>query len=167
MKRILIILCLLAGINAISVKAQIRGNNIVVTVTPDHKDWNYKAGETARFKVAVLRSGTLLDNVKVDYEAGPEMYPSVKKQGVTLKDGTMTWNGTMKQLGFYRLKVTAHVGDKTYDGLCTAAFSPEKLQPPPSIRWTSTSSGRRRLQTLARQASTPPDASSPSAARRR
>lgn len=41
----------------------------------------------------------------------------------------MTWNGTMKQPGFYRLKVTAHVGDKTYDGLCTAAFSPEKLQP--------------------------------------
>lgn len=129
MKRLFIILCLLAGISGISVKAQIRGNNIVVTVTPDHKDWNYKTGETAKFKVAVLRSGTLLDNVKVDYEAGPEMYPSVKKQGVTLKDGTMTWNGTMKQPGFYRLKVTAHVGDKTYDGLCTAAFSPEKLQP--------------------------------------
>ena len=129
MKRLFIILCLLAGISGISVKAQIRGNNIVVTVTPDHKDWNYKTGETANFKVSVLRSGTLLDNVKVDYEAGPEMYPSVKKQGVTLKDGTMTWNGTMKQPGFYRLKVTAHVGDKTYDGLCTAAFSPEKLQP--------------------------------------
>lgn len=129
MKRLFIILCLLAGISGISVKAQIRGNNIVVTVTPDHKDWNYKTGETAKFKVSVLRSGTLLDNVKVDYEAGPEMYPSVKKQGVTLKDGTMTWNGTMKQPGFYRLKVTAHVGDKTYDGLCTAAFSPEKIQP--------------------------------------
>lgn len=129
MKRLFIILCLLAGISGLSVKAQIRGNNIVVTVTPDHKDWNYKTGETAKFKVSVLRSGTLLDNVKVDYEAGPEMYPSVKKQGVTLKDGTMAWNGTMKQPGFYRLKVTAHVGDKTYDGLCTAAFSPEKLQP--------------------------------------
>ena len=129
MKRLFIILCLLAGISGLSVKAQIRGNNIVVTVTPDHKDWNYKTGETAKFKVSVLRSGTLLDNVKVDYEAGPEMYPSVKKQGVTLKDGTMKWSGTMKQPGFYRLKVTAHVGDKTYDGLCTAAFSPEKIQP--------------------------------------
>lgn len=115
--------------NLLTLKAQIRGNNITVTVTPDHKDWNYKVGETARFKVAVLRSGTLVDNAKVDYEAGPEMYPSVKKQGQTLKDGTMQWSGSMKQPGFYRLKVTAHVGDKTYEGFCTAAFSPEKIQP--------------------------------------
>ena len=129
MKRILLILCLLAGMNLLTLKAQIRGNNITVTVTPDHKDWNYKVGETARFKVAVLRSGTLVDGVTVDYEAGPEMYPTVKKQGQTLKDGTMQWSGSMKQPGFYRLKVTAHVGDKTYDGLCTAAFSPEKIQP--------------------------------------
>lgn len=129
MKRILFLLCLLAGMNLLTLKAQIRGNNITVTVTPDHKDWNYKVGETARFKVAVLRSGTLVDNAKVDYEAGPEMYPSVKKQGQTLKDGTMQWSGSMKQPGFYRLKVTAHVGDKTYEGLCTAAFSPEKIQP--------------------------------------
>lgn len=129
MKRILFLLCLLAGMNLLTLKAQIRGNNITVTVTPDHKDWNYKVGETARFKVAVLRSGTLVDNATVDYEAGPEMYPSVKKQGQTLKDGTMQWSGSMKQPGFYRLKVTAHVGDKTYEGLCTAAFSPEKIQP--------------------------------------
>ena len=129
MKRILFLLCLLAGMNIISVEAQIRGTNITVTVTPDHKDWNYRVGETAKFQVAVLRSGTLVDGVKVDYEAGPEMYPSVKKQGQTLKDGTMQWSGSMKQPGFYRLKVTAHVGGKTYEGLCTAAFSPEKIQP--------------------------------------
>ena len=115
--------------NLLTLKAQIRGNNITVTVTPDHKDWNYKVGETARFKVAVLRSGTLVDGATVDYEAGPEMYPTVKKQGQTLKDGTMQWSGSMKQPGFYRLKVTAHVDGKNYDGLCTAAFSPEKLQP--------------------------------------
>lgn len=129
MKRILFLLCLLAGMNLLTLKAQIRGNNITVTVTPDHKDWNYRVGETAKFKVAVLRSGTLVDGATVDYEAGPEMYPTVKKQGLTLKDGTMQWSGSMKQPGFYRLKVTAHVGDKTYEGLCTAAFSPEKLQP--------------------------------------
>ena len=109
--------------------AQIRGNNITVTVTPDHKDWTYKVGEKATFKVCVLRSGTLVDNAVVDYEAGPEMYPDVKKNNVTLKDGTMTWTGTMKQPGFYRLQVTAHVGDKEYKGACGAAFSPEQLQP--------------------------------------
>ena len=108
---------------------QIRGNNIVVTVTPDHKDWNYKVGEKAQFVVNVLRSGTLIDNAVIDYEAGPEMYPDVSKKNVTLKDGTMKWTGTMKTPGFYRLKVTAHVGGKNYVGMCTAGFSPELLQP--------------------------------------
>jgi cephalosporin-C deacetylase-like acetyl esterase len=108
---------------------QIRGNNIQVSVVPDHQDWNYQTGQTATFRVSVTRSSTLLSNVTVDYEAGPEMYPDVKKQGVVLKDGTMTWKGKMTRPGFYRLTVTAHVGGKDYRGCCTAAFSPEQLQP--------------------------------------
>ena len=111
------------------VNAQIIGNNIVVTVTPDHKDWNYKIGEKAQFVVNVRKSGTLLDNVDVDYEAGPVMYPDVRKTHANLADGTMKWTGTMKTPGFYRLKVTAHVGGKDYVGLCTAGFAPEKIQP--------------------------------------
>ena len=120
---------LLALLTVLPLYAQIRGNNIVVTVQPDHQDWTYQTGQKALFTVNVLKSGTLLDNVAVDYEAGPEMYPDVKKEGVVLKNGTMTWTGTMKQAGFYRLKVVAHVGGKDYEGMCTAAFSPEKLQP--------------------------------------
>ena len=126
-KRLIFLLCLLCSL--LPAVGQIRGNNITVTVTPDHKDWNYKVGEKAQFVVNVLRSGTLIDNVVVDYEAGPEMYPDVTKKGVTLKDGTMKWTGSMKTPGFYRLKVTAHVGGKDYVGLCTAGFSPEQLQP--------------------------------------
>ena len=129
MKRIFATLCLLMGICLMTTDAQIRGNNITVTVTPDHKDWNYKVGEKATFTVNVLRSGTLIDGAVIDYEAGPEMYPDAKKKNVTLKDGTMRWTGTMKTAGFYRLKVTAHVGGKDYEGLCTAAFSPEQLKP--------------------------------------
>ena len=108
--------------------AQIMGNNIVVTITPDHKDWNYKAGETANFVVNVLKSGTLLNNAKVDIEAGPVMYPDAKKS-VTLKEGSIKWSGKMTTPGFYRITATAHVGGKDYRGLCTAAFSPEKLRP--------------------------------------
>ena len=126
-KRLIFLFCLLCSL--LPVVGQIRGNNIIVTVTPDHKDWNYKVGEKAQFVVNVLRSGTLIDNAVVDYEAGPEMYPDVTKKGVTLKDGTMKWTGSMKTPGFYRLKVTAHVGGKDYVGLCTAGFSPEQLQP--------------------------------------
>ena len=126
-KRLIFLFCLLCSL--LPAVGQIRGNNITVTVTPDHKDWNYKVGEKAQFVVNVLRSGTLIDNAVVDYEAGPEMYPDVTKKGVTLKDGTMKWTGSMKTPGFYRLKVTAHVGGKDYVGLCTAGFSPEQLQP--------------------------------------
>ena len=108
--------------------AQIRGNNIMVTVQPDHQDWTYKTGEKATFTVNVLKSGTLLDNVRIDYAAGPEMYQDVKKS-IVLKDGTLKLTGTMKQPGFYRVDVTAHVGGKDYKGACGAAFSPEQLQP--------------------------------------
>ena len=127
MKRLTTLLALVAIL--IPLHAQIRGYNITVSVTPDHKDWNYTAGEKANFVVNVRKSGTLLDNVDIDYEAGPVMYPDVKKSHVKLSDGTMKWTGSMKTPGFYRLKVTAHVEGKDYVGMCTAAFSPEKLMP--------------------------------------
>lgn len=126
-------LCVCGLLGSKPAQAQIIGKNISVVVTPDHKDWNYKTGEKANFEVAVLKSGTLLDGAKISYEAGPEMYPEVKKTDVVLKDGKMKWTGTMKTPGFYRLKVTATVGGKKYDGLCTVGFSPEKIVPTTEI----------------------------------
>ena len=126
MKKLLaLFLCVMAFS---SLSAQIRGNEIAVTVQPDHQDWTYKTGEEATFVVSVLKSGTLLENVSIDYAAGPEMYQDVKKN-VVLKDGTLKLTGKMTQPGFYRVDVTAHVGGKDYKGACGAAFSPEKLQP--------------------------------------
>ena len=126
MKRLLFLL--LAILVIMPIGAQIRGNNIVVTVEPDHQDWNYRVGETARFIVEVRRSGTLVSDVMIDYAAGPEMYQDTKKT-VTLKDGTLKLTGKMTSPGFYRVDVTAHVDGKDYRGACAAAFSPEKLQP--------------------------------------
>lgn len=126
--RLIIIGILFCVRGSLSISAQIRGTNIVVSVTPDHQDWNYKVGEKASFVVNVRKSGTLLNQVKIDYEAGPVMYPNTKKT-LILKDGTMKWSGEMKTPGFYRLKVVAHVDGKDYEGLCTAAFSPEKIKP--------------------------------------
>ena len=129
MKRIETVLLLLLLACALPLQAQIRGNEIQVNVVPDHQDWKYEVGETAIFKISVTRSATLLDNVTVDYEAGPEMYQDVKKKGVLLKDGTLTLKGKMTKPGFYRVDVKAYVGGKEYKGACGAAFSPEKLQP--------------------------------------
>ena len=119
---------LLAFLVILPIGAQIRGNNIVVTVEPDHQDWNYSVGETARFNVEVRRSGTLISDVNIDYAAGPEMYQNIKKT-TRLKDGTLKLTGKMTSPGFYRVDVTAHVDGKDYRGACAAAFSPEKLQP--------------------------------------
>ncbi len=113
---------------ALSLQAQIRGSEIQVLVQPNHQDWTYKTGEKATFAVSVLKSGTLLDNVSIDLAAGPEMYQDVKRQ-IVLKDGTMKLSGTMKQPGFYRVDVTAHVDGKDYKGACGAAFSPDRLLP--------------------------------------
>src|SRR3712207_9519162 len=62
------------------------------------------------------------------YEAGPEMYPREKRSTV-LSKGEMQHTGSLDRPGFYRLKVTAHVNGKAYEGLCTVAFSPEKIRP--------------------------------------
>ena len=120
-----LLFCMLA---VVSLQAQIRGSEIQVLVQPDHQDWTYKTGEKATFTISVLKSGTLLDNVSIDLAAGPEMYQDVKKSQ-TLKNGTLQLTGTMKQPGFYRVDVTAHVGGKDYKGACGAAFAPEQLQP--------------------------------------
>ena len=126
MKRIF--LFLLACLAMLPLSAQIRGNNIQVLVQPDHKDWNYRVGEKATFRVSILKSGTLLEDVQVDCTAGPEMYQDVKKS-VTLKDGSLQLTGTMSKPGFYRVDITAHVDGKDYKGACAAAFSPQELQP--------------------------------------
>ncbi len=102
---------------------------VKVIVSPDHKDWTYKVNQEAKFSVQVLKYGNLIDNVTVDYEAGPEMFPDVKKEGVILKNGRTEFTGTMKIPGFYRVKVVAIVEGKRYEGLATAGFEPEKIQP--------------------------------------
>lgn len=71
MKRLLLFICLIASVCSLSVKAQIRGNNIAVTVTPDHQNWNYSVGQQAKFTVNVLRSGTLIDTVTASKELSP------------------------------------------------------------------------------------------------
>ena len=129
MKKNSVVMLILVFFGLLPTAAQIRGNEISVVVVPDHQDWNYEVGQTAQFKVCVTKSATLLDNVTVDYEAGPEMYPEVKKKGVVLKDGTLTLKGNMTKPGFYRVDVKAYVGGKEYKGACSAAFSPEKLEP--------------------------------------
>jgi cephalosporin-C deacetylase len=112
-----------------SVFSQSNTGLIKVIVSPDHKDWTYKINEKAKFSVQILKYGNLVENVVIDYETGPEALPDVKKEGVNLKDGTTEFSGTMKVPGFFRVRVWAVVDGKRYEGLATAGFEPEKIQP--------------------------------------
>ena len=102
---------------------------IKVIISPDHPNWTYKLNETAKFSVQVLKYGNLLENVTIDYETGPEAFPDVKKEGVILKNGKTEFSGTMKVPGFFRVRVWAVVDGVRYEGLATAGFEPEKIQP--------------------------------------
>lgn len=112
----------------LGVNAQIKGNDIVVQVSPNRADWNYKVGESASFSVSVMKSGVPMTGVAVEYEAGPVLYTGGKKKTI-LKDGTMKWQGKLDAPGFYTLRVTTEVNGKTYEGRSTVGFSPEKLVP--------------------------------------
>ncbi len=74
----------------------------------------YRVGEKANFTVNVRKSGTLLNQVKVDYEAGPAKITEVKKS-TTNKGGTKKKCGSLNRPGFYRLKVIAPVHDAMCD----------------------------------------------------
>ena len=84
MKRVFsLFLCLLC---VCAVTAQIRGNEIRVVVSPDHSDWVYRLNEKCTFTVRVLKAQNLLSDVKIDYELGPEMYPTEVKKEVARHD---------------------------------------------------------------------------------
>ena len=121
-------LLLLLVIN-IAVIAQPASTLIKVIVAPDHKDWIYKVNETAKFSITVLKDGNPLDNAVIDYEAGPDMLPDQKKEGLVLRNGKTELSGTMKSPGFYRVRVWAVYEGRRYEGLATAGFEPEKIQP--------------------------------------
>ncbi|HEX2968254.1 MAG TPA: acetylxylan esterase, partial [Bacteroidales bacterium] len=121
--------CLFLTLFAFNLISQSNTGLVKVIIAPDHKDWIYKTGEQAKFSVQVLKYGNLLDNVTIDYETGPEMLPDTKKEGVVLKNGRTEFTGTMKTPGFYRVRVWAVVDGRRYEGLATAGFEPEKIQP--------------------------------------
>ncbi len=112
----------------LAASAQIIGNDITISVTPDHPDWVYHTGETIHFNVSVAKSGVPLRNAKVTLQSGPEWYAEEVSEK-TLEKGTTSVTATMKVPGFYKLKATAHVGGRDYEAWCSVGVSPEKIRP--------------------------------------
>jgi cephalosporin-C deacetylase len=105
-------------------------SRVAVTVTPDRKDWTYQPGEPVTFRIDVVRDGHQAVGATVKYGIGPEMLPPVTEATATVGETPLTVTaGTMKEPGFLRLVATAVIDGRTYRGVGTAGFAPERIIP--------------------------------------
>lgn len=105
-------------------------SRVAVVVTPDRPGWTYQPGEPASFRVEVLRDGHQAVGATVRYGVGPEMLPPVT-QGTFVVGASpiAVAGGTMNAPGFLRLVANAEVDGRTYRGVGTAGFAPDRIQP--------------------------------------
>ncbi|CAN5354257.1 acetylxylan esterase [soil metagenome] len=103
---------------------------VKVQVTPDHNDWTYKTGEKVNFAITVLQNNAPVNDVKIRYEISQDMMDPLKKDTLTLRNGTTKiTSASLKDPGFLRCRVWVEVNDKEYEGMATAAFNPLQIQP--------------------------------------
>jgi cephalosporin-C deacetylase len=107
--------------------AAFRAATVRIIVAPDHRDWTYTVGETARFAITVTADNEPVDGATVVYQIGPDLFPGPKTQAQVPLTG-LTVEGTMKEPGFLRCLVMAQVGGHPYKASGTAAFSPEQIR---------------------------------------
>jgi cephalosporin-C deacetylase len=105
-------------------------SRVVVTVTPDRADWTYQPGQPVTFRIDVVRDGHQVVGATVKYGIGPEMLPPITAATAVVGEGPLTIaGGTMDTPGFLRLVATAEIEGRTYRGLGTAGFSPDRIEP--------------------------------------
>jgi cephalosporin-C deacetylase len=103
---------------------------VKVTVTANHSDWVYQLGEKPTFKMVITQNGQPMKNVQVRYEIGPEKMPSTVKESKLLKEGELAVEANaLTTPGFLRCTVSTEFENVKYEGLATAAFVPEQIQP--------------------------------------
>lgn len=131
MKNFLFALCLLFGLLGHSMLgwAQPAQKLVQVVVSPDRIDWQCKVKEEVTFTVQVFKHENLLKDVVVDYELGPEYFPTVVKKDIRLADGKMKLKAMMKEPGFLRCKVIAKVNGRKYEGMATVGVDVSKIEP--------------------------------------
>lgn len=110
--------------------AEVQVGQVEVLVAPDHPDWKYAPGEKASFLIRAVRNGADLTGAEVTYSVGPEMMPPATTKTAALgRGGLRVDGGTMQTPGFLRCIAKVTDGGYTYQGIATAAFAPEKIQP--------------------------------------
>jgi hypothetical protein len=103
---------------------------VAVTVTPDRATWTCEPGAPVKFRIDVLRDGHQVAGAMVSYAIGPEMMPPATQATAVLGTTPLQIDGgTMKSPGFLRRVATTQVDGRTYRGVGTAGFAPDRIQP--------------------------------------
>ncbi len=102
---------------------------IQVRVAPDRPGWTYAVGEPVKFRIDVTADNETLAGATVRYSVGPEMLPAAEHTAAMPDGGLVIDGGTMKEPGFLRCIANVEFDGKSYRGLATAGFSPEKISP--------------------------------------
>ncbi|MBI3650759.1 MAG: acetylxylan esterase [Acidobacteria bacterium] len=114
----------------LAVAAQERIGRVQVMVSPDHADWTYEVGQAVRFRITALQDSHPLKGAMVSYKIGAEMMPpTIEKTAVPVGEGITIEAGTMQEPGFLRCIATVEMNGRSYRGIATAGFAPEKIQP--------------------------------------
>ena len=101
-----------------------------VVLSANHADWNYKLNEDAIIKISILRYGSPVGNVEIEYQYGPEQLALEKKAVLKLINGIGEINiGSMKTPGFRQLKVQTKIDGYVYKNEIKAAYAPFEIQP--------------------------------------
>lgn len=99
-------------------------------VIPSHSDAVYNLGDAAALKVVAQYGGKGLENVQVNFTAGPDRMPADTSGTVVFCNGeAMVAFGTMDTPGFRYCKLSFQVEGETYREEMKVAFAPEQIQP--------------------------------------
>lgn len=127
-KKILLALLLFVALGVQAENYPYRSDYLWTTV-PDHADWLYQTGESAKVEVGFYKYGVPRDG-EVKYEIGNDMLQGDKQGSVKLKNGRAVINmGTRKTPGFRDLRLTFKLDGKTYQHHVKVGFSVDKIQP--------------------------------------
>lgn len=101
-----------------------------ILLAANHPDWNYKLNEDATIKISVLRYGSPVENIEIEYQYGPEQLAPEKKGTLQLNNGVGEINiGTMKVPGFRQLKIQTKIDGYIYKNEIKAAYAPFEIKP--------------------------------------
>lgn len=133
MKRTLVVLAALLMASASF--AQPARQYVTPYAQPDHEDWIYKCGETARISIYALMENHLMPDVEITWSYGPEKLKAEAEGKVRTDHHGMASIKVpgRKVPGFTTIKVSVTHDGKTYTNMTNIGFEPYSIEPTTTV----------------------------------